>query len=355
MFKKVLIEIISLLFKLAILAVLVVVIMKASKWSYNEGYSILASKNTGVIKTVSISIPEGSSTEQIADILADAGLINSKIFFRIMSKVNGVENKYQYGDYTFSTSFSQDEIMNKLTTEGAKKEVKQFTLIEGLTLEQTAESLANQGICSESDFYEALNKDYNYKFLESIPENRKIKYQGYLLPNTYEVYADASAEDVVGMIFSQMNELWTEERYAQAEKLGFSVDEIITIASIIEREVREKSEQPLVASVIYNRLEVNMPLQMCSTIMYALEVPREKLYNVDLEVDSPYNTYKNIGLPVGPIANPGQDAIIAALEPANTDYLYFVLKDDDSGTHNFNETLEAHNEDKAKYQGTFNF
>ncbi len=355
MYKKILLEIISLIFKLAFIVALAFVLVKASKWSYNEGYNILASNNSGAIKTVSVTIPKGASTEQIANILEDAGLINSTFFFRMMSKINGVENKYQYGDYTFSTSKSQDEIMKTLTTEGAKKDVRKFTLVEGLTLEQTAKSLAEQGVCSVSDFYEALDEHWNYAFLDSIPSDRKIKYQGYILPDTYEVYADATAKEVLGVIFNEMNKLWTDERIAQAESRGLTVDEVLTIASIIEREVKEKSEQPLVASVIYNRLEQNMPLQMCSTIMYALKVPREKLYDVDLQVESPYNTYKNIGLPVGPIANPGKDAIIAALEPDNTDYLYFVLKDDDSGTHNFNETLEGHNVDKEKYQGTFNF
>ncbi len=355
MYKKILLEVVSLILKLVFIVVVAFVLVKASKWSYNEGYNVLASNKGASIKTVSVNIPKGASTEQIADILEEAGLINSKFFFRMMSKINGVDNKYQYGDYTLSTAKSQDEIMKTLTTEGAKKDVKQFTLVEGLTLEQTADSLAEQGVCSVSDFYDALDAQWNYKFLESIPADRNIKYQGYILPDTYEVYADAKPEEVLGVIFSEMNDFWTEERFLQAESKGLTVDEVLTIASIIEREVKEKSEQPLVASVIYNRLDQNMPLQMCSTIMYALKVPREKLYDADLQVDSPYNTYKNIGLPIGPIANPGKDAIRAALEPDNTDYLYFVLKDDDSGTHNFNETLDEHNIDKEKYQGTFNF
>lgn len=354
MLNKILGEIISILLKLIFIALAVLVIMEASKWAYKEGYSILSSSNNGEIRTVSVTIPKGSNTEQIAIILHDAGLVNSTLYFRFMSKLNGVENKYQYGDYTFSTSNSQDEIMKKLTTEGAKKEVKQFTLVEGLTLEQTADSLAKQGICSKSDFYEALNKKWGYDFLDSIPEDRKIKFQGYILPDTYEVYADASPEQVIGVIFNEMNKIWTEENIAKAKSMGYTIDQILTVASIIEKEVVDRNEQPLVSSVIYNRLDKNMPLQMCSTIMYVLEVPRDRLFFEDLEKESPYNTYKNIGLPVGPICSPGKAAILAALEPDKTDYLFFVLKDDGSRTHNFNSTLEAHNEDKKKYKKTFN-
>ncbi len=354
MINKIMGEMIAVLFKLVVAALAVLVVFEAAKLGYNEGYNILSS-NKKAIKTVSITVPRGANTKTIANILEDAGLINSKFYFRVMSKINGTDNKYQYGNYTFSTSNSQDEIMKALTTEGAKKEVKQFTLVEGLTLEQTAVSLAKQGICSKSDFYEALEKNWGYDFLDTIPEERKIKYQGYLLPDTYEVYADATPEEVIGIIFNEMNKVWTKENINKAKRLGYSVDEILTIASIIEREVVEKTEQPLVASVIYNRLDKNMPLQMCSTIMYALEIPRDRLFFEDLEVESPYNTYKNIGLPVGPIANPGREAIIAALNPEHTDYLFFVLKEDGSKTHNFNSTLEAHNKDKKKYTGTFNF
>ncbi len=356
MVNKIFEEIISIIFKVLFLALAIYLVIIASKWAYNEGYVMLAKKNSGVVKTVSVNIPKGSNTATIADILKDAGLINSTLYFRVMSKLNKVDNAYQYGDFSFSTSSSQDEIMKILTTEGARKEVKKFTIVEGLTLEEVADSLAKQNICSRSDFYSALELKWGYKFLDTVPEDRKVALQGYLLPETYEVYADATAEEIVGVMFNQMNEIWSDEtNLIKAKKLGYTVDEIITIASIIEREVVSKAEQPLVSSVIYNRLDNNMPLQMCSTIMYALEVPRDRLFYADLEIDSPYNTYKNIGLPVGPICNPGKDAILAALNPADTDYLYFVLKDDGSQTHEFNKTLEEHNADKEKYIGTFNY
>ncbi len=354
MINKILGEIISVLLKLIFIAVAVLVIVESSKWAYKEGYSILSSANNGEIRTVLISIPKGSNTEQIANILHDSGLVSSTLYFRFMSKLNGLENKYQYGEYTLSTANSQDEIMKILTTEGAKKEVKQFTLVEGLTLDQTAASLAKQGICSKSDFYDALSKKWGYNFLDSIPEERKIKFQGYILPDTYEVYADAKPEQVIGVIFDEMNKIWTEENIAKANSMGYTIDQILTVASIIEKEVVDRDEQALVSSVIYNRLDKNMPLQMCSTIMYVLEVPRDRLFYEDLEKESPYNTYKNIGLPVGPICNPGKSAILAALEPKDTDYLFFVLKDDGSRTHNFNSTLEGHNSDKQKYKRTFN-
>ncbi len=151
----------------------------------------------------------------------------------------------------------------------------------------------------------------------------------------------------------KFDDVFTQEYYDQAEELGYTVDEIITIASMIEKEVRVAEERPKVAGVIYNRLNIDMNLQMCSTIMYALEIPRDRLLYRDLEIESPYNTYRNPGLPIGPIANPGAAAIEASLYPESHNYLYFVLKDPETGAHEFNATLDDHNAAKNKYNQKF--
>ncbi len=360
MISKILGEVFQIAVKVVVIILAVVFLINGGKWAYAQGYDLMVRTPSAnaVVRNVDISIPKGSSTETIAVILSEAGLIDSTMYFRLIARMNSFDSEFQYGDYTFSTAQSEEDMMEILRTEGAKRETKTFTIVEGLTLAEVAESLADQGMCKETDFYSALdNTNWGYKFLESIPElgDRKVKYQGYLYPNTYEVYKDASAVDIIATMFDEMDKIWTDEYYEQAKKLNMTVDEVLTVASIIEKEVVSPTEQNLVAGVVYNRLDINMPLQMCSTIMYVLEVPRDRLFYADLEIESPYNTYRNPGLPIGPIANPGGGAIRAALFPDDNDYLYFVLKDDGSGTHEFNSSLNDHNRDKAKYVNTFNY
>lgn len=353
-------EVFQMVIKVAVMVVAIIFLINGGKWAYAQGYDLMV-RTPGVdtvVRNVDINIPKGSTTETIAEILSEAGLIDSTLYFRLIARMNGYDSDFQYGDYTFSTAQDEEEMMEILRTEGAKRETKTFTIIEGLTLAEVAKSLADQGMCTQTEFYSALdNTNWGYKFLESIPEveDRKIKYQGYLFPNTYEVYKDATAVDIIATMFNEMDKIWTDDYYAQAERLNMTVDEVITVASIIEKEVVSPAEQSLVSGVVYNRLDINMPLQMCSTIMYVLEVPRDRLFYADLEIESPYNTYRNSGLPIGPIANPGAGAIKAALYPDDNDYLYFVLKDDGSGTHEFNSSLSEHNSDKAKYVNTFNY
>lgn len=353
-------EVFQIALKIIVIIIAVTLLINSSKWAYAQAYELMVRTPSAneVVRNVKVSIPKGSSTETIANILQEAGLIESTLYFRIIARLNGVDSEFQYGDYTFSTAQSEEDMMEILRTEGAKRATKQFTIIEGLTLDQVAESLADQGMCTEKDFYDTLeNTNWGYKFLDSIPDvtDRKVKYQGYLFPDTYEVYEDATTVDIIATMFDKMDRIWTDEYYAQAEVLGMTVDEVLTIASIIEKEVVSPAEQAVVSGVIQNRLDINMPLQMCSTVMYILEVPRDRLFYADLEIESPYNTYRNPGLPIGPIANPGAGAIHAALYPEENDYIYFVLKDDGSGTHEFNSNLQDHNRDKLKYTNTFNY
>lgn len=360
MISKILGEVLQIAVKIVVLIIAVTLLINGGKWAYAEAYNMMVrtpSANT-VVKNVDVTIPQGSSTEVIADILQEAGLIDSTLYFRIVSRMSGFDSEFQYGDYTFSTSQGEEDMMEILRTEGAKRETKTFTIIEGLTLAEVASSLSAQGMCTQTEFFSALdNTNWGYKFLESIPESedRKVKYQGYLYPNTYEVYKDATAVDIIATMFDEMDKIWSDDYYAKAEAMNMTVDEVMTVASIIEMEVVSPTEQNVVAGVVYNRLGISMPLQMCSTIMYVLEVPRDRLFYADLEIESPYNTYKYSGLPIGPIANPGAGAINAALYPEDNSYLYFVLKDDGSGTHEFNSTLQEHNNDKAKYVNTFNY
>lgn len=355
MINNILKEIINYIVKFIVIIVAVVVIYQGALWAYDSAYELMAKEpeENRTIVNKFVEIPQGSNTEAIGNILKEEGLINNVVYFRILAKVKGLDSTFQYGEYTFNTGMADEEIMEILATQGEKREVVKFTIPEGFSLEQIADRLAARNIVTKSEFLSAVeNGKYGYKFLDYIPD-RNLKLQGYLFPATYEVYADATAEDVISTMLEKFDQVFKDEYYDVMEKNGMTLDEIITIASIIEKEVRVPEERPLVSGVIYNRLDIDMSLQMCSTIMYVLDVPRDRVLYRDLEIDSPYNTYKNPGLPIGPIANPGEASIIAALYPDDNNYLYFVLTDPAVGSHEFNVTLDAHNAAKNKYNQDF--
>lgn len=335
--------------KIIILLVAIVALYFGGTYAFKLGYDFMGnspSSKENVI-SVDITIPEGASTKTIAKILKDNNLIGSALYFRMMAKTSGNDGKFQFGQYTLNTGMDEEAIMNALLTNGQKRETIKFTIPEGYTIQQIANKLEEEGIVSEDEFMDVIqNGDFGYKFINEIPD-RNIRLQGYLFPNTYEVYKDATAEDIVSIMLKEFDHVFKEEYYTRAQELGLTVDEIITMASIIEREVRAESERKKVAGVIYNRLENGMKLEMCSTVIYALDKPKDfnesKLLYSDLETDSPYNTYMYPGLPVGPISNPGEASIVAALYPEEHDYLFFVLVNEETGEHEFNKTLDEHN------------
>lgn len=348
-------EVINYVLKFVIIFVAVVAIYQAALWAYDSAYELMAREPEENIKitNVDVTIPQGSNTETIATILHEEGLINSVVYFRLIARINGLDDTFQYGDYTFNTGQTEDEIMTILATEGEKREVVTFTIPEGYTLDQVGNKLAKEGIVTKSEFNSALeNGRYGYKFLDYIPD-RNLKLQGYVFPDTYEVYADATAEDVVSTMLRKFDQVFKDEYYDQMDKLGMTLDEIITIASIIEREVVVPDERTTVSGVIYNRLDEGMNLQMCSTIMYVLDKPRDRVLFRDLEIDSPYNTYMYSGLPYGPIANPGEASIVAALYPEDHNFLYFVLVDAEEGRHEFNVRYNDHLNAMNKYGQDF--
>ncbi len=355
MVNKILGDILSYIIKIALIVVAVFLVYKVAIWGFNSSYNIMAREPEvdRVIVTKEINVPKGATTEKIANILVENDLIQSAVYFRVLAKIKGVDGSFQYGDFSLTTGMDPEEIMLILSQEGEKREVVRFTIPEGFTLEQIAKRVEAQDLVKASVFMDAAeNGNYGYRFLENLPDRPK-RLQGYLFPATYEVYADASAEDIISKMLMKFDEIFLDEYYEQAEKLGYTVDDIITIASMIEKEVRVPEERPKVSGVIYNRLNIDMNLQMCSTIMYALEKPRDRVLYRDLEIESLYNTYKYPGLPLGPIANPGQPSIEAALYPENHSYLYFVLKDVETGEHEFNATLDEHNSAKSKYNQKF--
>jgi UPF0755 protein len=296
-----------------------------------------------------IEIPDGYGLEEIAGILENNGVIKSARYFIIRSTIERARSKYKAGVYEFSRSMSVDDIMGMLV-EGIKRETVKFTVPEGLTLAQTKDILVEDGLMTEDEFWNEIeNGQYDYRFLEGAPAGRE-RLEGFLYPETYEIYKDEGVHAVIDMMLKQFDKLFTDDDYARAAELGYSIREIVTVASLIERETAVPSERPVISRVIYNRLGDDMNLQIDASIQYLLGAPKEQLTNEDLEIDSPYNLYTNKGLPPGPICNPRMDSVDAALHPEENDYLYYVLDPALNGMHRFSESYDEFLLNKAAYQ-----
>ncbi len=301
---------------------------------------------------VQVTIPEGTPAVSISGILEDNGIVRNARSFTLYTKLHKLASKYQAGQYALSPSMTMAEIADIIST--GKVNTIKLTIPEGYTEYDIADVVAKQDGLSKKAFIKALESGQfaeEYDFLKNAQQNEHML-EGYLMPDTYSVPAGMSEEDLIRMLLDGHANLFTDKMCKKAKKLGRSENEIMIIASIIEKECADVSDQPIVASVIYNRLKIDYPLQMDSTIQYVLGlegVRKEDLLNVDTEVESPYNTYTNAGLPAGPICNPGESAIMAALEPADTDYMFFVLDDDLSGKMAFSKDYNDFLKDKDAY------
>jgi len=279
-----------------------------------------------------VTVAEGSGTESIGRLLEENGVIKSTFEFKLKSRLDGNDGKYKAGSYELSPSMSMDEIM-EIMVSGKQKSIK-VTVPEGYTLRQIAETAAASGICTTEEFLaESSTGVFDFKYDDQMAEG-ELRYEGFLFPDTYLLSENASAHDLIQMMLNRFTEIY-DPQAANATMTSCSLMEVITVASLIEREARADEERPLIASVIYNRLDKGMKLQIDATVQYALGEQKDRLLYSDLKVESPYNTYTNEGLPPAPIASPGQASINAALNPAQSDYLFYVLKSADSIEHNF--------------------
>lgn len=318
-----------------VLMLLIAVIIAGAGYKYIHG--IGEPLDSSSQEKISVDIPSGSGTAAIGRILEEDGVIKSARQFKIKSRMDKNDGKYRTGVYELSPSMDMDEIM-QILMDGSQNTLR-FMVPEGYTLKQIADKFAETGNGTAEDFLnETQNGDFDFEYNDQMVDGEK-RYEGFLYPDTYEIYKNESAHGIIQRMltrFEQVYDAAADEATVDTSK--YSVFDLVTVASLIEREVKLDEERPLVASVIYNRLNKNMKLQMCSTVQYALGTPKARLMNSDLKIDSPYNTYQNAGLPAGPIASPGQASISAALHPADTDYLYFVLTSAGSGKHNFAST-----------------
>jgi len=278
-----------------------------------------------------VNIPSGTNAKEIVDVLEKNEIIRKNNYtFRILIKTMKLEDQLKYGEYDLSSSMNMLQILDKLVK--GEVIVYKVTIPEGYTYIKIAELLEKNEIAQKEAFLELIN-------------NKEKSLEGYLFPDTYEVPKKYGAKDMVKTMLSNFNQIAVKNQFTdKAGEIGFSLDEIIILASIIEKEAKFSEEKSKVSSVFHNILKTGMKLQSCATIQYILEEPKERLDENDLKIDSPYNTYLYKGLPQGPICNPGLDSIIAALKPEEEDYLYFVLGE--NGRHIFSKTYQEHLKNK---------
>lgn len=302
-------------------------------------------------KEVRLVIPAGTGSAGIARLLEEHGLIRDARVFRYYLLYKQEGSRFQAGEYAMRPGMELDEIIAKMNSgDIVKEEMIRFTIPEGFTVLQIADRLSEleqfdrETFLALADSKEALP---GAKWAAEIPDEPGLRHrlEGYLFPETYEMKKDSTTKDIVQRMASQLDRKLAElpsDWPDRLEQLKLSFHEMMTVASLIEREVVDDEERPLVASVIYNRMKIAMKLQIDATVQYAFDTPKERLFEKDLQVDSPYNTYRIGGLPPGPIAAPSLKSIRAALYPAESDYLFYVTKNDGTPKHAFARTYNEH-------------
>ncbi len=306
-------------------------------------------------------ITSGQSLNRVAANLEEAGLIRSKTVFKYYCDFAGMGQKIQVGTYGLRKDMTMAEIAEKLTAGDGNPLVRNITLIPGETIEEFAAKLVKNGALESADRFLELCRSgrefTEYYYIADVlaggnADVRKYVLEGYLAPNTYEVYTNATEEEIIRKLLSQTEAVFPEEYIEQADTLGFTMDQVLTLASLIEKEAKE-ADFDKVSAVFHNRLKTGMMLQSDVTIHYITGVRRMSLSDEDLAQQSPYNTYLNRGLPPGPICNPSPAAIRAALYPNEKmiaeKYLYFCAKEPESGELYFSRTLEEHERAVAVY------
>lgn len=324
--------------KFKILIILLILIIIVPIFLYNNG---LEPKNKEKGKEIiRIELPFGSSVDGIANQLEQKGVIKSAQVFKIYSKLQKTGNKYRAGIYYLDSGMNIEEITEIIQHGKGFVEIVRFTIPEGYEVRMIVDKLVELGLGESEKYYEIINNhSFDYDFLDSLSEDA-VPLEGYLFPDTYEVYKAAKEEDIIKKMLDRFDNIFTEEFKERAQELNMTINEVVTLASIIEREAKAEKELKVVSSVFHNRLKINMLLGSCATVQYIIKERKDVLLTKDLEIISPFNTYKNPGLPPGPIASPGKKSIEAALYPDETDYLYFVAEKD--GTHYFSKTYDEH-------------
>ncbi|MBC7319478.1 endolytic transglycosylase MltG [bacterium] len=285
--------------------------------------------------TETVIIKPGMNARDIAIILKEKGLISSVELFLYTLKLKGDNGgRFIPGTFDIPRGLRVDQLLEFIFK--AKPKTVWVTIPEGFNSREIAERLSASGVISKEEFLTALNRNIKGDY----PSFIQPPYEGFLFPDTYEFFLNSPPELVIRKFLDRFVEVLPADFEEKAKRLGLTPREAIVLASLIEKEAKLDSERPIIAQVLLKRLKIGMRLQCDATVQYALGKTKPVLSYKDLEIDSPYNTYLHYGLPPGPICNPGLSSIVSAINPANTDYLFYFTKGD--GVHIFSRTYEEH-------------
>jgi UPF0755 protein len=292
-----------------------------------------------------VDIPSGASPATIGSRLVDAGVVRDARTWQVALLISGRSRSLRAGEYRFDAPLHALDVIDKIARGDVYR--RRLTFREGLTIPEMAQVFEERGFGKAAEFQEAAQ---NASLIADLdPAARDL--EGYLFPETYALPRGTSAAAVVGQMIDGFRTVLTPELRAAATSAGLTIRQLVTLASLVEKETGTPAERPLVAAVYHNRMKIGMGMQADPTVIYALQKAGKYTGNLrrdDLQFDSPYNTYKYPGLPPGPIAAPGKASIEAAAKPADVDYLYFVSRND--GSHVFASTLDEHNRNVFTWQ-----
>lgn len=301
-------------------------------------------------ETVTVEIPRGASGALIAQILKENGVIKSETAFRLKLRNSPLKDKLNYGTFSLYKSMCLDDILDKLSMTAIQGSVR-VTIPEGYSAQMIAQRLEEKGLVSKNDFLKELaNGSFEFSFIKDIKQENGVKYrlEGYLFPNTYEFDSDSTAHEIINTLLGEFEKQYNAVK--NENKTDMDMNDIIITASLIEREAKLDSERSLISGVIQNRLKEDMPLQIDATVVYAISdglYDVDRVYYKDLEVASPYNTYKYNGLPAGAICSPGIASVKAAMNPAKHNYMFYRTDSSkNDGSHIFTEIFNQHVKNK---------
>lgn len=296
-----------------------------------------------------IDIPTGSTLSQVTNILKENNLIKNKTLFKLYVRVNNNSSKLKSGKYLFNQTYSNKEIIKDLSKGKVYNDGIKITVPEGSTSFEIMDVLVKNKLGEKNVYEELINNPKEFKGKFKFLDDEKIKsLEGFLYPSTYYFNEKQSEKEVLEHMLETFDSKYTDKLQKKQNELNKSLYEVINLSSIVEKEAVLDEDRPIIASVFYNRIKINMPLQSDATIQYIFKERKKSITYNDLKIDSPYNTYKVVGLPPTPIANPGIKSIEAVLYPENTEYLYFVATIEGGNT--YSKTYEEHVKNVEKYR-----
>ena len=301
----------------------------------------------GKNQVIELTINKGDSLYSVLDELKDNNQLKNTAFIKAFIKINGEAGGIKPGNYSLSSELTLKELLQNISKGNDEGNLVRITIPEGYDIEKIAEVLQSQNLVSSEDFLKEVKAFELPSYITPSPEKR-YALEGFLFPDTYEYKKDSTAKEIIEKMLQRFQEVIEGfEKELKIQIADSDMEKIIIIASMIEREARNSTEMPTIASVINNRINIGMKLQIDATVLYALGEHKEVVTYKDLEIDSPYNTYKINTLPIGAIASPGRDAILAAVKPSETNYIYYLFDPSSSKhffTDNYNEFLQKKKE-----------